>query len=171
MGSRHTKIKTTMSNKAQGLLEAEVQQWVREAAEAGDYAKADNLLGWRHHGTVANSEHVSATVQKGKTEKKAKAKREPENPDARLAINDNEGGVTDWEAVVFLAVRMISDSGLLTGKEDSFDITEVMKIDNMTQKRVCMIMHSLRGKGLLSFDSYTEKGIQRMSNLQLGEKA
>ena len=171
MGSRHTKIKTTMSNKAQGLLEAEVQQWVREAAEAGDYAKADNLLGWRHHGTVANSEHISATVQKDKTEKKAKAKREPENPDVKLAINDNEGGVTDWEALVFLAVRMISDSGLLTGKEDSFDIAEVMKIDNMTQRRGCMIMHSLRGKGLLSFDSYKDKGVLRMSNLRLGEKA
>ena len=72
IGPRHTKVETTMSNQAQGSLEAEVQQWVREAAEAGDYAKADNLLGWRHHGTVANSEHISATVQKDKTEKKAK---------------------------------------------------------------------------------------------------
>ena len=89
----------------------------------------------------------------------------------KLAINGNEGGVTDWEALVFLAVRMISDSGLLTGKEDSFDIAEVMKIDNMTQRRVCILMHSLRGKGLLSFDSYKDKGVLRMSNLRLGEKA
>ena len=46
-----------------------------------------------------------------------------------------------------------------------------MKIDNMTQRRVCMTMHSLRRKGLLSFDSYKDKGVLRMSNLRLGENA
>ena len=166
MGSRHTKIKTTMSNKAQGLLEAKVQQWVREAAEAGDYAKADNLLGWRHHGTVANSEHISATVQKDETEKK-------DGKDAgesrRLITNRGKEKLTLGDALVFRAVVDMHENGLLTPSDKAEDVAAYLDFANFGAADVLPHLLSLKThKGLVDY-THNEEG--EMINLRLTAKA
>ncbi len=166
IGPRHTKVETTMSNQAQGSLEAEVQQWVREAAEAGDYTKADNLLGWRHHGTVANSEHVSATVQKGKTEKKdGKKAGEPR----RLITNRGKKELTLGDALVFRAVVDMHENGLLSPSDKAEDVAAYLDFADFGAADVLTHLLSLKThKGLVDY-THNEEG--EMINLRLTAKA
>jgi hypothetical protein len=166
IGPRHTKVETTMSNQAQGSLEAEVQQWVREAAEAGDYAKADNLLGWRHHGTVANSEHISATVRKGKTEKKdGKGTVEPR----RLKTNRGGEKLTLLDAIVFRAVVDMHENGLLSPSDKAEDVAAYLDFADFGAADVLPHLLSLKThKGLVDY-THNEEG--EMINLRLTAKA